>query len=946
MVIENVLSNKNIKRKLKYIPLTGARGNLSGFSSWDNFFSQLSILLKFDLRSEDELIDSIEGETASILTPVLKSSNPNTHYISGDKTRSGEHLFDGNNYTLYLKFLPIADDNSLIFSFGGASTNARRGIEIRKISNTQINIVADDDIVNRLHNSHVGLTLTAWTEIHITINGATKELISTIVHVGGTSIKTMDISTFTFNNNDNYANYGSAYVPYAICNIKKFSNIVSLANTRLDSYITGLQIWLPELLSGIDVSTNNNHFTISLIGEEDKYYCTQLSYLLDKGYSVYRRAGDQDFYVPHDINNNAIRIITFYNSDYVYHRQVTGRTTKFNMADAMIEFTNVFFDRSDTDIYEDEARLNFYDVANPKRWHSEEINRLIMSDYFKSSCRGRLFPRVVSNSYEERDYLDELILLTNNVTSTNYSNCLDYSLNSAIERMIYLKKPYTYVPQITANEDSEFKLRINNSIFYSYADIKGNTDLIEDQNEDEDFVTKLWRWALSNSGFADVPQLLSLYQNAFVISSEDAKYLRLPFIFLNSYPFGRCLELAQFSYGIMRNYYDGVTIYKLGGAGHAISITDDVYYGDVFYGIIIYKEKYQVADMEEIIADKYLWTEPLKMYDNLYQPMGGIAMDETYWGQISGGSTPENFRDLPDVDNMTMKLPVGAVMTLPVKTINIPQNSEGNNLQRYNHAVVTSATGVAGEIDMPFLLLQITGTGSVTVDDIDYTLPVDEASLTTVLQSFGKFYHGFTIQTNTGGIEAEYLVSPRLLQLYKNNTYSLSVISGDVSVGKTITTDIVPTSLLNVDTNDDNVLWSLTQDKYLVSDSILKPKDYDSSSEERFIFFYKEGLRPKHQAITANGGEEFIVAGAPIYDTLFASIITPKVDEFSVSLEITLTSVDDANIYYTTDGTDPDETDNLYTDPFTINATTTIKAICIKTDYGNSNIIERTFTKV
>ena len=51
-----------------------------------------------------------------------------------------------------------------------------------------------------------------------------------------------------------------------------------------------------------------------------------------------------------------------------------------------------------------------------------------------------------------------------------------------------------------------------------------------------------------------------------------------------------------------------------------------------------------------------------------------------------------------------------------------------------------------------------------------------------------------------------------------------------------------------------------------------------------------------------------------------------------------------ADIYYTLDGTDPDENSNLYTAPLLINATTTLKAIGILNGYNNSNIAEATYT--
>ena len=57
-------------------------------------------------------------------------------------------------------------------------------------------------------------------------------------------------------------------------------------------------------------------------------------------------------------------------------------------------------------------------------------------------------------------------------------------------------------------------------------------------------------------------------------------------------------------------------------------------------------------------------------------------------------------------------------------------------------------------------------------------------------------------------------------------------------------------------------------------------------------------------------------------------------------------STDDVSIYYTIDGTDPTTESILYTEPFSISETTTIKAIATKTSMNNSDVTTQTFTKV
>ncbi len=82
-------------------------------------------------------------------------------------------------------------------------------------------------------------------------------------------------------------------------------------------------------------------------------------------------------------------------------------------------------------------------------------------------------------------------------------------------------------------------------------------------------------------------------------------------------------------------------------------------------------------------------------------------------------------------------------------------------------------------------------------------------------------------------------------------------------------------------------------------------------------------------------------------------IASPNQDSFSRSLDISLSTLGDQELYYTIDGTDPAEGDVLgpnamyYTEPFMITETTRIKAVAYDAGYGIfGDIAEETFTKV
>ena len=68
------------------------------------------------------------------------------------------------------------------------------------------------------------------------------------------------------------------------------------------------------------------------------------------------------------------------------------------------------------------------------------------------------------------------------------------------------------------------------------------------------------------------------------------------------------------------------------------------------------------------------------------------------------------------------------------------------------------------------------------------------------------------------------------------------------------------------------------------------------------------------------------------------------VNPFEETSQVSISGPDGATIYYSENGDDPDSNDTLYTQPFTVDETTTIKAIAIK-DGVSSQVTTKVFTK-
>ena len=93
-----------------------------------------------------------------------------------------------------------------------------------------------------------------------------------------------------------------------------------------------------------------------------------------------------------------------------------------------------------------------------------------------------------------------------------------------------------------------------------------------------------------------------------------------------------------------------------------------------------------------------------------------------------------------------------------------------------------------------------------------------------------------------------------------------------------------------------------------------------------------------------NGNSGSQNSGSQSQQNSVAAPTISGVNPFEETSQVSISGPDGATIYYSENGDDPDNNDTLYTQPFTIDETTTIKAIAIK-DGVSSQVTTKVFTK-
>lgn len=134
---------------------------------------------------------------------------------------------------------------------------------------------------------------------------------------------------------------------------------------------------------------------------------------------------------------------------------------------------------------------------------------------------------------------------------------------------------------------------------------------------------------------------------------------------------------------------------------------------------------------------------------------------------------------------------------------------------------------------------------------------------------------------------------------------------------------------------------------YIEQDNILDVQFKDADGEVMIPTGYIPEVKNAQGDVTSNAYVTVIKNGSIVKAEVKENIPAPTIKgttPFETSTKVTLEAREGCDIYYTTDGSTPDDKSTAYEGEITLNATTTIKAIAYKGELY-SDVASKTFTK-
>jgi len=251
----------------------------------------------------------------------------------------------------------------------------------------------------------------------------------------------------------------------------------------------------------------------------------------------------------------------------------------------------------------------------------------------------------------------------------------------------------------------------------------------------------------------------------------------------------------------------------------------------------------------------------------------------------------------------------------------ISEYAEGSS----NHKYIEIYNGTGASIDLAAYSIKLASNGA----------------------TWGSYVQILSGTLNNGDVYiiANASADPSILAL-ADITSTVTYFNGDDAVGLFKNNALI--DAVGVELNDPGTAWSVagitnaTADHTLVrKDNVCSPTT-DWATSAGTTADNSQWIVYPLNTWTYLGGHSAVCSGTPIVAT---PTFTPTPGNIETPVDVTIScTTPNSNIYYTTDGTDPDENSTPYTIPFNVSQTTTVKARAYAEGFDPSAIATGTYS--
>lgn len=257
-----------------------------------------------------------------------------------------------------------------------------------------------------------------------------------------------------------------------------------------------------------------------------------------------------------------------------------------------------------------------------------------------------------------------------------------------------------------------------------------------------------------------------------------------------------------------------------------------------------------------------------------------------------------------------------------------------------------------GKATIPSALVLTKATGVIAI-----TIPADNITiggLKSALNLGVEEYFTIVGIDALGNAEYErFRVNPELadsVAVSSSNINDVFAVEGNVEASLSIASNVISVTLSAVAGCCAVIMTKKTNDGFIHSKAVLGAGTGMDWTANVALPTYPIGAQnflnggDIFGSIETAGGEDVPEGGGGSGDAVNAPEITGE-DNFATQSEVSITAESGASIYYTTDGSLPTTVSTVYSAPFNIGQTTTIKAIAVKNGVS-SEVATKTLTKM